>query len=83
MRFQSALAALPLLVGLAAAPTHARSAMVYPWCARYPMEDASANCVFMTFEQCKATILIVGGSCSRAVEAAPQEQPPPSRRRRG
>lgn len=35
-----------------------------PWCAQYGGHQiASTNCGFATFEQCRATISGIGGSC--------------------
>jgi hypothetical protein len=52
----------------------------YSWCAQYGGHNiASTNCGFASFEQCRATISGVGGSCY----PNPQYQPPgPHPRRR-
>ena len=42
-------------------PAHAQN---YPWCAQYGGRNvASTNCGFASFEQCRATVSGVGGSC--------------------
>jgi hypothetical protein len=35
----------------------------YKWCAVYDTGDASANCGFVTIEQCRATVSGIGGFC--------------------
>ena len=54
-----------------AKPAEARD---YPWCAFYDDKDGGfTNCGFVTFEQCRAAVSGVGGSCG----ANPGYQPPP------
>ena len=48
------------------APTPARAQIYYPWCANYGGDmGGSSNCGFSTYEQCRATIHGMGGSCDR------------------
>jgi Protein of unknown function (DUF3551) len=54
---------LGLVASAAAFATPAR-ADAHPWCAQYGGHNiASTNCGFASFEQCRATISGVGGSC--------------------
>jgi len=54
--------ALP--ASLLLAPT-AGQAQTYPWCAVYGGEDGGGtNCGFVTLEQCRATIMGMGGFCA-------------------
>ncbi len=55
-------------------------AQTYAWCAQYGGHQiASTNCGFATFEQCRATISGIGGSCY----PNPRYQPAPGRHPRG
>ncbi len=53
-----------LVLGFAHHPARANDP--YQWCAVYGPEDGgSANCYFLTLQQCQATISGVGGWCMR------------------
>ena len=67
------LVASALVAAMVLSGTSAR-AQNYAWCAQYGGRNiASTNCGFATFEQCRATISGIGGSCY----LNPQYQPPP------
>jgi hypothetical protein len=67
------LAALALVAATMLCGTSAR-AQNYAWCAQYGGHNiASTNCGFASFEQCRATISGIGGSCY----PNPQYQPLP------
>jgi len=57
----------------------AAAEVVYPWCAHYGGRDmgGAANCGFVTFQQCMATIAGMGGYCAEN----PFYNPPPRRGR--
>lgn len=62
MRTTLAMAAAGLAVFLAGAqPSTAE--ITYPWCAVYSEMDASRNCGFATYEQCRAAVSGNGGFC--------------------
>jgi hypothetical protein len=49
------------------------TAREYPWCAFYG--PSTRNCGFVTFEQCRATIMGVGGHCGQnPLYVAPQRR---------
>ena len=57
---------LPLALGVAvgvAALTVRAEAQNYPWCAVFNVGDAAYSCSFVTYEQCRASVSGVGGSC--------------------
>ena len=56
---------LVVLVGcaLVVATVSSEAAVIYPWCARYLAHSAPRNCGFATFEQCRATVVGIGGTC--------------------
>jgi hypothetical protein len=54
--------ALGVLIGTAAFTARAE-AQNYPWCAIYDVGDASYNCGFVSFEQCRASVSGIGGTC--------------------
>ncbi len=59
---------LPLLVaGFAslAGSAQAQSAHGYPWCALQADKSGATTCYFSTFEQCRATLGGIGGTCIR------------------
>ena len=62
-----------MLLLAAADPAQARE---YPWCARY--DWTTANCGFVSFQQCLATISGIGGRC----EPNPRYVAEPRRRAR-
>jgi hypothetical protein len=68
----SAILAMPLALSASAAA----AAPEYPWCARY--DWTTANCGFVSFQQCLATISGIGGRC----EPNPRYVAPPPRRKR-
>ena len=52
-----------------------------PWCAQYGGHNiASTNCGFASFEQCRATISGVGGSCYPNPRYQPSSNPHSRRR---
>ena len=54
---------------LAAAPAGAQSAYDYPWCGIYTSAQGpggAQSCYFATYEQCRASLGGVGGSCIRS-----------------
>ena len=56
---------LPLALGVAfgvAALAGRADAQNYPWCAILDTGDASYNCGFVTYEQCRATVSGIGGT---------------------
>lgn len=57
------LAAVTAVFALDSAPASAQGYRVYPWCAQYSGRGGS-NCYFSTFEQCRAAVSGVGGSCN-------------------
>lgn len=55
---------LALVAAMAVMPGASAQAQNYPWCAQYGGHQiAATNCGFATFEQCRATISGIGGSC--------------------
>jgi Protein of unknown function (DUF3551) len=78
------LAALLLMAVLAPSTTGAyeRPYDPYPWYANYAGRDFEAtNCGFLTFEQCRATISGIGGSCEPNPFYNPRRSPPRHHRR--
>jgi hypothetical protein len=67
----SAILAMPLALSASAAI----AAPEYPWCARY--DWTTANCGFVSFQQCLATISGIGGRC----EPNPRYVAPAQRRK--
>jgi hypothetical protein len=53
---------LGVVIGIAGLAARAE-AQNYPWCAIYNTGDAAYNCGFVTYEQCRATVSGIGGSC--------------------
>ena len=67
------LAAMVAAAALAAGPA---AAIEYPWCADYSVRGGATNCGFSTWEQCRATVSGIGGSCRRnAFYVGPEYQP--------
>jgi Protein of unknown function (DUF3551) len=75
-----------LAVGVAAGMTvlaGGARAQNYPWCAYYGGGEWGTNCGFSTYEQCRATVSGMSGSCQRNTQyvpppgphAAPYQQP--------
>jgi Protein of unknown function (DUF3551) len=58
-----ALFSLVTIACISATATPARAEIEYPWCAVYNMKGGGTNCGFSTFDQCRATISGIGGSC--------------------
>jgi hypothetical protein len=54
--------ALGVVIGIAGLAARAE-AQNYPWCAIYDTGDASYNCGFVSYEQCRATVSGIGGTC--------------------
>ncbi len=69
------LVTLVLVASAAALATPAR-ADDHPWCAQYGGHNiASTNCGFASFEQCRATISGIGGSCYPNPRYQPSSSP--------
>jgi hypothetical protein len=62
---KSALAFFILAAIASISATPARAAIEYPWCAQYGGGGfgGGRNCGFVSFEQCRATVSGIGGSC--------------------
>ena len=45
-------------------PAGAQGYRLYPWCAYYTGRMGASNCYFSTYEQCRAAVSGVGGSCN-------------------
>lgn len=43
----------------------------YPWCAQYADRSGITECGFDTFQQCRATVSGIGGSCVQNWRPAP------------
>jgi hypothetical protein len=59
----------PLLVAgfsSLASSAQAQSAYSYPWCAVQADKSGATSCYFATYEQCRATLGGIGGSCIRS-----------------
>jgi hypothetical protein len=41
----------------------ASAAIEYPWCAQYGGRSGGRNCGFVSFQQCEATRIGMGGFC--------------------
>jgi hypothetical protein len=54
--------ALGVVAGVAGLAGRAE-AQNYPWCAIYNVGDAAYSCSFVTFEQCRASVSGIGGTC--------------------
>jgi hypothetical protein len=79
--FLAALLGLAFLLG--GAPE--AKADPYRWCAEYGgTEGGGNNCGFVTLEQCRATILGMGGWCvpNQFYDGRPYDQAQPVRRRK-
>jgi hypothetical protein len=45
-------------------PSSAQSAYDYPWCGReYKFGGGATSCYFTSYQQCRATMLGIGGYC--------------------
>ena len=51
------------LAGALAGMQPAKAEITYAWCAVYGERDASRNCGFATYEQCRAAVSGNGGFC--------------------
>jgi len=49
-----------------AGSAQAQSAYSYPWCALYGDRSGATSCYFATYEQCRATLSGIGGTCIRS-----------------
>jgi Protein of unknown function (DUF3551) len=67
------------LVALVGDPRPGAAREWYPWCAQTADQRAIVDCSFTTFEQCRATLSGIGGSC---VQNARPPPPGPPRDRR-
>ena len=59
----------PLLVAgfsSLAGSARAQSAYSYPWCAVLADKSGATTCYFATYEQCRASLGGIGGSCIRS-----------------
>jgi len=56
---------LLLVAGFASltGPASAQSPYAYPWCGLYADKAGATSCYFATYEQCRATLSGIGGSC--------------------
>jgi hypothetical protein len=59
----SGILAIVLAMPAAIWTSAANAAPEYPWCARY--DWTTANCGFVSFQQCLATISGIGGRCEQ------------------
>jgi hypothetical protein len=66
--------ALGVVVGVTALAGRAE-AENYPWCAILDTGDAAYNCGFVTYEQCRASVSGIGGSCMRNTTYNPAATP--------
>ena len=68
---------LGLALGVAVTVGLAGSAQAqnYPWCAIYDVGDAAYNCGFVTYEQCRASVSGIGGTCMRNTTYTPAATP--------
>jgi hypothetical protein len=60
---------VPLLVaGLSslAGAAQAQTVYSYPWCAVQADKSGATSCYFATYEQCRATLSGIGGTCVRS-----------------
>jgi hypothetical protein len=62
------------LLGIAGLSTRA-SAQNYPWCAYYSGKAGGTNCGFISFDQCMATVIGIGGICMRNTQFVPPPGP--------
>ena len=53
----------------------------YPWCAQFADQSNITSCLFVTFEQCLATLSGIGGACIQNRYPAPGEPRYRDRRR--
>jgi hypothetical protein len=70
-----------LTVALMGDPRPSAARAWFPWCAQYADRSGVTSCAFSTFEQCRATVSGIGGSCVQNWYPAPGE-PRYDRRRR-
>jgi hypothetical protein len=68
--------ALGAVIGVAVLAGRAE-AQNYPWCAVYDTGDAAYNCGFTTYEQCRATVSGIGGTCMVNTQYNPAATPRP------
>lgn len=72
---------LALSIGIGIAGLAGRAAAQnYPWCAVYDVGDAAYNCGFVTYEQCRASVSGIGGTCMLNTTYNPAATPRPHRR---
>lgn len=75
------LLALGAVIGIAALAGRAE-AQNYPWCAIYNVGDAAYNCGFVSYEQCRASVSGIGGTCMLNTTYNPTATPRPYWRNR-
>jgi hypothetical protein len=63
-----------LCLAMAAAQATPAAAETYPWCANFA-DGAGVNCGFSTREQCLATSMGSGGTCTQNNEYRPAATP--------
>jgi uncharacterized protein DUF3551 len=63
-------------------PATPAAATEYPWCAEYSLPGGAINCGFVSYQQCRATVFGVGGTCRPNLFYAGPPAPPPGRRYR-
>ncbi len=59
---------LPMVVAAFASlagTAQAQSPYSYPWCALQADRSGATTCYFSTYEQCRATLQGIGGTCIR------------------
>ncbi len=71
--------ALGVVAGVAG-PAGPAAAQNYPWCAVYDVGDAAYNCGFVTYEQCRASVSGIGGTCMLNTAYNPAATPRAHRR---
>jgi hypothetical protein len=76
MRVWNSLAfALAATAATSAVPSaHAQN---WAWCLSSPRDEGGLNCGFETEEQCRATLLSMGGFCQKNPDYRPEVLPPP------
>jgi len=65
MRTSLLLALLGLAVVAQTLPSTAQSPYDYPWCALRGDRSGATSCYYRSYEQCRASLRGIGGSCIR------------------
>ena len=68
---QTLLVLAAVMAVLVAEPRPSAAREWYPWCAQYADIRAITECNFVTFEQCRASVSGIGGSCVQNVRPPP------------